>query len=160
MTTIDMPPAGHGHFFRFFENLFAPDRPRTSQTEDPVSFHEFLDRMVSLRQSGRKPTRGQRRRLEGMECEARLRFERAADLLRLGNPYQAERVLRALEKIDSDLARARARQIELDPDVARQVARLDEYRAAARAMIEYAGSFDEDPEGDVEWRTWIAAEDD
>jgi hypothetical protein len=277
MTTINVPPLGHGHFFRFLENLFAPDRPKQSHAEDPVSFDEFLDRMVSLRRSGGIPNTGQRRRLERMKSKARSRFEKNGDLeglilvrealgrpvseaelrslqnergeqvrsealdklhswhstvtraarvgsidehcaripeevdallkqaraenielqamvhelagsihtkarawrktpkprglqdslrsnltwavglLRLGNPYQAGSVLRALERIDSDLARAE--QIELDPDVARQVARLDEYRAAARAMLEYAGSFDDDLEGDVEWRTWIAADD-
>jgi hypothetical protein len=94
----------------------------------------------------------------GLQDSLRRNLTRAVDLLRLGNPYQAGSVLRALERIDSDLATAG--QIELDPDVARRVARLDEYRAAARAMLEYAGSFDGDPEGDVEWRTWIAAHDD
>jgi hypothetical protein len=96
----------------------------------------------------------------GLQDALRRSLTRAVDLLRLGNPFQAESVLRALERIDSDLARSRAKHIELDPDVARQVARRDEYRAAARAMLAYAGSFEDDPEGDVEWRTWIAADDD
>ena len=93
-----------------------------------------------------------------LQDSLRRNLTKAVDLLRLGNPYQAGSVLRALERIDSDLARAE--RIALDPDVARQVARLVEYRAAAQAMLEYAGSFDDDPEGDVEWRTWIAVDDD